>query len=145
MPLEESTARRRGFVNGPSVRLADGHAWSLPPRDPARDDPEYDGLLAAVVEAEDQPEALRAGLALTIFLLDRNYMLGPDDLSALLSFPPCHPDLEALQRTVDAFAREAAGGLRRTRVVADVEDEGGICDRIGASPWSRLLTRLRTF
>src|SRR5437868_6310544 len=89
--VDEPAARRPGFVDGRRVTLADGRNWALPPRDPSRADPECDALLSALLDAEDRPESLRAGLALLIFLLDRNYSLGPADLSALLTFPPGDP------------------------------------------------------
>jgi hypothetical protein len=108
MTPDEQSSRRPGFVDGPRVRLADGGAWALPPRDPSRDDPEYDALLREVVTAEDRAEALRAGLALTIFLLDRNYALDRDALGALLTFAPDDPALAALQSDVNAFAVEMA-------------------------------------
>jgi hypothetical protein len=113
MTPDESLVRRPGFVDGPRVWLADGRAWALPPRDPARDDPEYDALLREVVTAEDRADALRAGLALTIFLLDRNYALDRDALGALLTFAPDDPALAALQQDVDAFALETARRVKR--------------------------------
>src|SRR5437763_1354519 len=89
--LDESRARRPGFVEGAWVRLSDGSEWSLPRRDPTCVDPEYDAQLRAVFEAEDSAGVLRAELALTIFLLLRNYVLPPRDLSRLLTFAPGDP------------------------------------------------------
>jgi|GEM_PF-1389145 len=142
MTPDECSARRPAFVDGPRVRLADGRVWTLPHRDVSRDDPEYDALVAAVFEAEDEAEALRAGLALTIFLLDRNYDLGPDALSALLTFPPGDPDLVELQRDVHALALKSA---RRTGRASPSEGEHAVPSAGPfASWWSRFLGRLWT-
>jgi hypothetical protein len=108
-PERELAARRIGFVAGRTVRLADGALWTLPARDRARPDTDYDALLNAVVEAEDRVEALRAGHVLTIFLLDRNYVLTSDALASLLTFAPADPALAALQREVLAFAFTQVG------------------------------------
>jgi hypothetical protein len=107
---DEPSARRAEFAPGATVVLADGQGWSLPLRDAARDDPEYDALLDAVAEAEDTAERLRAELALTIFLLDRNYALNPDEIRALLTFRPGDPRLSEAQAAVHALALES---LRR--------------------------------
>lgn len=141
MTPDECSARRSAFVDGPRVRLADGGVWTLPHRDLSHDDPEYDALVAAVFEAEDGAEALRAGLALTIFLLDRNYALGPDALSSLLTFPPGDPDLIALQRDVHALALKTA---RRTgQAGASAEGEHAVPNAGPfASWWARFLGRL---
>ncbi len=89
-----------GNVNEVRVRLSDGNCWGLPLRAAVGSDPEYDGLLAAAIEAEDRPQRLRAELALTIFLLDRAYELPPDRLGSLLSFEPESLALIALQTAV---------------------------------------------
>ncbi|MFO0950385.1 MAG: hypothetical protein U0835_04400 [Isosphaeraceae bacterium] len=68
------------------------------------DDPELQSLLRLFVEAEDRAESLRAGLALTICLLTRNYHLSADHLRSLLSFPAGDPRLSALQESVDRLA-----------------------------------------
>src|SRR4051794_14479361 len=98
--MDESALRRTGFVEGPRVRLADGGLWALPLRDPKLDDPDYDALLAMVAESEDRAEMLRSELALTIFLLMRNYDLLPDALDVLLRFAPGDPALAATQGAV---------------------------------------------
>ncbi|AGA26762.1 hypothetical protein [Singulisphaera acidiphila] len=82
------------------VRLSDGETWSLAVGAQSRKDPELDALLAAAIDVEDQSEALRAELSLTIFLLRRNYELNPDELALLLTFTPDDPALSALQNAV---------------------------------------------
>jgi hypothetical protein len=113
----ERSARKPGFVEGVAVRLSDGGVWSLPLRDPDRPEPEYDTLLAVVCEAENRTEGLRAELALTIHLLDRNYDLSGDELAALLSFPPGDPDLAELQDEVHGLVLESLRRLRQAREV----------------------------
>jgi hypothetical protein len=109
---EELLTRHAGFTEGVVVVLADGQSWTLPvPDQNAQHDPELDGLLRCIGGAEDRSEQLRAELALTILLLSRNYVLGPEELSALLSFPPDDPRLAVLQERVHALAVEAIGRL----------------------------------
>ena len=100
MSSPEARPGGNGPVDGVRVRLSDGGSWTLLYRDPFGNDPEYDALLQAVFEAEDRAEGLRAELALTILLLDREYKLPPDRLSSLLSFEPESPALTALQAAV---------------------------------------------
>ncbi len=114
--IDEPSARRPGFVDGPRVRLADGQSWSLPLREPVGLDPEYDALLALVLDAEDRAEGLRAELALTIFLLTRNYDLTPGSLDALLNIEPNDPALNELQRVVHQIACESIEWSRRARL-----------------------------
>lgn len=82
------------------VPLSDGRIWSLRMDGPAGEDPTLDALLACVIEAEDQAEVARAELALTIYLLDKNYRLGPNQLALLLTFQANDPDLAALQKAI---------------------------------------------
>ena len=111
-PLDETRARRTGFVVGPTVRLADGRDWSLPLREPGVSDREYDALLALIDTSEDRNEALRAELALTIFLLLRNYDLPPDAVDFLLRFAPGDRALAVLQAGVHEVACESARRLK---------------------------------
>jgi hypothetical protein len=97
-------SRRSGFEAGVDIRLSDGAVWTLPV--PSQIDAEYHALIAAVREAEDHAEGLRAELALTIFLLDRNYQLEPEELSSLLSFAPHDPALTTLQGAVKDVVRK---------------------------------------
>jgi hypothetical protein len=94
----ERKSRRSDFETGVDVRLSDGETWTLPI--PSLTDPEYYALIAVVLEAEDRVEVLLAELALTIFLLDRNYELEPEQLSSLLCFSADDPALAALQDAV---------------------------------------------
>jgi hypothetical protein len=112
---DESAARKVGFVEGIRVLFADGGLWSLPLRDPGEAQEEYDALLAAVCEAEDRAEGLRAELALTIFLLEQNYDLAADQLFALLSFSPSDPHLAALQEAVHGLVIESLDRIRQAR------------------------------
>lgn len=105
--IDELGSRRAVFVEGPRVVMADGGSWALPMREPRGADPEYDGLLEMVSESEDRAETLRSELALTIFLLTRNYDLSPESLDRLLTFPPGDPALSALQRAVHDVAQES--------------------------------------
>lgn len=98
--VRERARRRPGFVEGVAVQLSDGGHWTIPDLSSPRDDNDRDELLTAAHEAEDPFEGRRAELALTIFLLRRNYDLGPEDFQALLSFAPDDPALSALQRTM---------------------------------------------
>jgi hypothetical protein len=55
------------------------------------------------MEVEDFTEALQAELAVTIYLLRRNYELSPDQLALLLTFAPDDPALPALQKAMHEF------------------------------------------
>ncbi len=131
--IDEASARRPGFVAGPTVRLSDGSEWSLPLREPSGVDLEYDGLLRMVAESSHPDETLRAELALTIFLLTRNYDLTAQSLGRLLRFAPGDPALIVLQRDVHAIARES---LRRVQAGATAPP---------TVPHSTPTTRTRTF
>jgi hypothetical protein len=110
--LNEVSRRRPDFRPGPSIRLADGWDWTIPapPRVTAPEaegfGPDYAATVAALESAEDRTERLRAELALAIYLLSRNYDLTPDDLYALLGFPPDDPALAAMQAAFHRIARE---------------------------------------
>lgn len=108
---DEQALRRPTFVEGARVPLADGQTWSLPRRRADQADPEYDEMLKVVFEAEDEAERLRSELALTIFLLSRNYQLTPEAYQELLDFPPGDPTLVELQQAVHALAVEQMGHL----------------------------------
>lgn len=99
-------------MDGIDVRLSDGANWRLSLGDRLRHDHEFKALLSAAMEVEDRAEALQAELALTIFLLRRNYNLTPDQLASLLTFEPGDPALLELQKVMHEFlveltAREA--------------------------------------
>jgi len=99
----ERLARRPSFKEGAKVWLSDGQPWTLPPCDPSRDEPDYTALLRAIEEAETRFEGLRLELALTIFLLNRNYALSPERLNDLLCFSPDDPAVTVFQRDVHRF------------------------------------------
>jgi hypothetical protein len=114
--LDENPRREGGSAAGVPVRLTDGRTWVLAARDPGRAEPEYDALLDAVFEAEDRSEVLRAELALTVYLLDRDHGLAPGRLTALLSFPAGDPALAGLQEAVHGLVMESARRLRTYQV-----------------------------
>jgi hypothetical protein len=109
---EEHVARRPQLIAGIVVRLADRQEWWLPTADALRGDSEFEALLRAIDESEDCSEMMLGELAVTIFLLRRNYALGAADLEALLSFGGDRPDREALQRAVHELAVE---GITRSQ------------------------------
>jgi hypothetical protein len=88
--LDEPSMRRADFLPGTPVRLADGGWWTIPSPAPGSEAPaappieRYEALLAAIDEAEDEPERTRAELALAIGLLARNYQLSPPSFRILL-------------------------------------------------------------
>jgi hypothetical protein len=122
--LDEKALRHPDFLEGIPIRLADGQMWTFPAPTACRDgagagatpdaatDSEREALVAAVLEAEDRAERLRAELALAIHLLARNYRLGPADFLALLEFSPGDPALAALQRAFHEMALEHVRGER---------------------------------
>jgi hypothetical protein len=105
------------------VRLADGQTWCLSLGGQSEEDPELDALLAAAIDVEDQSEALRAELSLTIFLLRRNYDLSPDELALLLTFTPDDPALSALQNAVHDLLVERFQGDRGVTGVPATENQ----------------------
>ena len=113
--IDERSARRSEFIEGHWVYLSDNHRWSLPIRDPALSDPEYDSLLNAVSQAEDGTEALFAELALTIYLLTRNYKLRSSDLDDLLRFGSDDRGLSVLQRDVHSLVLTTLGVFDSTQ------------------------------
>jgi hypothetical protein len=102
--VNEQNRRRPDFVEGTRVRMADGQDWSFPDRLPSKDDREHIAVLREILEVEDRDELLGAELALTIFLLARNYDLTPDDFAAILRFAPGDPAQPRMQAAVHALA-----------------------------------------
>lgn len=94
--LDEMALRRSDFLPGVRIRLADGQEWTLPGAPSGDPGPEaggpepdalgadYAGIVAAILEAENEAERRRAELALGIALLARNYRLAPSDFRAVL-------------------------------------------------------------
>ncbi len=80
---DERARRRPEFRAGIDLRLADGQVWSFPPAAICEDE-RYRAIVRVLLEAEDEGEFFRAGLALTIHLLNSNYFLDADDLEDLL-------------------------------------------------------------
>lgn len=121
--LHEARLRRPEFRPGPAIRLADGQDWILPapPHDrraPGFDEsfaPQYEAHLEAVTEAETEPEGRRAELALGLFLLEQNYVLGPADYAALFSAPFGGVRLEQIQDALHGVAWAHVHGRQRRR------------------------------
>lgn len=141
---EEILLRRPEFLPGMSIRLGDGRAWIFPaPPGDGRGDrgldaervglgPDYPALVAAVSEAEDPPERLRAELALAIALLAHNYDLGPVEFQDLLRFPTGSPELAEVQQAFHELAREHVRALRGR-------------DMLAPRAWDRAEDRRRTW
>jgi hypothetical protein len=116
----ERALRRPDFLPGLPIRLADGQCWTFPVPRASSGSPErvapgellglfgdgYAPTLAAVLEAEDESERLRAELALAIFLLGRNYDLSPAVFREILSFRPGDAALVEMQRAFHEVAVE---------------------------------------
>jgi hypothetical protein len=137
--VNERSVQRTSFVEGTNVVLADGQTWSLPERRLDHDDHEYDAMLRMVCEAEDEAERLRAELALTIFLLNRNYELSPELYQTLLDFEPGDPALAALQRDVHGLALSQIELLPPQGTSAELDPSGSeTLNSLG-----NLLSRLR--
>jgi hypothetical protein len=87
---DESSRRRPSFCAGDEIQLADGQTWMLPPpptiseRATMQSESSYNGIIRAILEAEDRSERGLAELAFVIFLLQRNYYLSPADYQRLL-------------------------------------------------------------
>jgi len=104
--LDEVSMRHPSFVKGKGIRLADGQTWWLPERSSDPVDDEYDAVLDLLTQCEDHAETLRAELAMTIFLLKRNYDLALDELCFLLKYRENDSALAKMQEEVHAFALE---------------------------------------
>jgi hypothetical protein len=111
--VDEQALRRPAFSEGLRIRLANGQAWSLPDQPPYKEDLEHLAVLREITEAEDAPDRLRGELALTIYLLSRNYDLLPDDYRVILEFAPGDPALAEMQAAVHDLANEQIRVLRR--------------------------------
>jgi hypothetical protein len=121
--LDEMQLRRPDFLPGISVRLADGQAWTLPspPNAGARTEPgsavlgeDYEAIVRAIRESEDEPEMRRAELALVIALLARNYHLGPAEFWSLLGAPSGTPEAASLAQALHEVALAHLERLRPT-------------------------------
>jgi hypothetical protein len=118
--VDELLSRRREFRAGRQIQLADGQWWTFPaPGDGAGIDVEergdYQGLIRAVLEAEDGSERLLAELALAIHLIGVNYKLSPENLAFLLTFPRGSKELAESQHAFSELAREHIQSEMNTR------------------------------
>ena len=88
--------------------MADGQFWTVPGPLDLGTHPfnveEYEALLEAICAAEDDSERFRATLALTIYLLNRNYELTPADYVRLLDFRPGSAAASAGREAMDDLA-----------------------------------------
>jgi len=126
---DERALRRPGFRPGIKIRLADGHFWSLPVPtehvvemvdDPTAVDspwnePSYQSIIHAILEAQDASELFRAEMALAIHLLNWNYALSPDDFEELLD------DINETRRAVLRDALHSSASAHLKAVISDGE------------------------
>lgn len=121
---DELSCRRTEYRPGRAVLLADGQHWTFPaptegePAGTGPFGPDYEALLRAIIEAEDQDERRRAELALAIELLACNYRLTTDDYAALLDFETGDPALPAVQAALGEIAYDHLRTFRSTAVEA---------------------------
>ena len=104
--LNERTRRRPDFLAGAPLRLADGQPWTLPAAEGGPLGPIGEGLVAAIREAEDEAELVRAELALAVALLGRNYALGPSEYRELLEAEPGSPAASDLRLALRQLGRD---------------------------------------
>jgi hypothetical protein len=135
--LDECALRRQDFLPGSPIPLADGQQWMFPapptrltPAGTAREaaglGPDYVATVALVREAEDEVERLQAELALAICLLQRNYVLTPATLFALLGYSPGDLALTATQMELHRVALDhlrQAGAPANTMTPHDVRGQ----------------------
>jgi hypothetical protein len=119
---DERSCRRTVYRPGRAVLLADGQHWTFPaptegePAGAGQVGPDYEALLRAIIEAEDQDERRRVELALAITLLACNYQLAAHDYAALLDFGPGDPALSAVQAALGEIASDHLRSFRPTTV-----------------------------
>lgn len=110
--------------------MADDQEWTIPdPGCPEVRGAEYEALLQALTEAGDEADLLRAELALTIYLLCRNYRLAPDDYSAILGVSG---DDDRLARVQAGCRAAASAHIARGRASLPQQP-----DRTGPGPEGR--------
>jgi hypothetical protein len=83
--------------------LADDQEWSFPDPPLPGVDAEYEALLEARREAEDSAEVLRIELAISFYLLSRNYDLTPADYLRIFDFEGDRTRLRSVQTAVSAM------------------------------------------
>lgn len=98
--VDERASRRAAFRSGTEIVLADGQLWTLADRFKEGDDPEYDEALRAVFSSQDHAERLLAEMVVCILLLSRNYVLTPEQLRELLSYPASDPKIKQHQNSL---------------------------------------------
>jgi hypothetical protein len=108
--IDETRHRRQGFQHGTPVRLADGQNWSLAPLPVPGADAEFDAMIRARIESEDQNDALRCVLATTILLLARNYELSPGHFQEILDFGSNTEACATAQRAVHTLLVDSVRG-----------------------------------
>lgn len=143
--LDEFLTRQPSFRQGRRICLADGQTWVLPsPPDGSewKAPPfgaEYQELIQAMLEAEDDSERRLAELAFAILLLGHNYQLSPADYERLLGFAPESPESSDWQVTLHQIAQDHLQAfLDHSGVCSQTES---VLDRHGRRP--RLLSWLR--
>ncbi len=109
--IDEKTRRRAEYESGIEVLLSDGQSWTLPIPNRSPREPDLTALLEAMMTAEDRADRLRLELALTIWLLNKNYLFSPNEIETLLNFPQGDPGLKRLQEDVHGLSTRILIGL----------------------------------
>jgi hypothetical protein len=145
MPMiDEQICRRASFQEVTSIQLADGQRWWLPELSIDSRDAVLHSLVKAVVcGSDEQEEALRDQLALTMVLLSRNYQLSPDLYPQLFSFEPDDPARDELQRVVRELALSAPF-RSRVELVPNLDRKPRPSRRWGLTAASESLMRVRS-
>jgi hypothetical protein len=128
---DETWRRRPGFQKETWVRLADGQNWSLPPIPVQGTDTEFDALIQALIESEDQNEIHRCELATTILLLARNYELSPREFEEILDFNSNGEALATARRVVHSLLFDGIRGKKPEGLGLNPESSA-ITDTAGA-------------
>ena len=144
--VSEQSSRRSGFQEGRKIRLADGQMWTF--IRPSIDEKwahgssanEFEGLMRAIQEAENDYEKRIAELAFAIFLLRQNYRLVPTELEQLLDFPPQSLEASNWQHSIHQLVQDHLDCFWGPSRVS-VENGPGLSKH---GRFSRLAARLRT-
>ena len=111
--VSEQSSRRSGFQEGRKIRLADGQMWTF--IRPSIDEiwthgssaNEFEDLMRAIQEAENDYEKRIAELAFAIFLLRQNYRLVPTELEQLRAdFPPQSLEASNWQHSIHQLVQD---------------------------------------
>jgi hypothetical protein len=148
--LNELALRRRNFMSGLPIQLADGQPWEFPidlsiatslpdehsvsrSSDEVALRTEVRALLEAVATAEDEHDRLKSELALAICLLTRNYHLEASDLQELLECGAGDPRTRTMQQSFHELA-ELHLRCRTTDDLADTKahESGGLLRKLRA-------------